>query len=282
VIFYQTLLGAWPLGNEPTESFKQRIKDYMLKAAREAKVHTSWLSIDTTYEEALLDFIEATLDSSDFLDDFLRFQKNIACHGMLNSLAQCLLKITSPGVPDFYQNAELWDLSLVDPDNRRPVDYTRRKKLLDDLESAEIKDRTALLKDVTTNWQDGRIKLYAIKKALEARYNNAKLFSQGDYIPLMANGDKAKHLITFARRDGNAWALTAVPRLTMKLSAANVPPLGEERWTTTKIALPADTPTHWRNAMTGETLAASNGAGLGTIHVHQILRQFPVALLIAV
>jgi (1->4)-alpha-D-glucan 1-alpha-D-glucosylmutase len=166
---YQTLIGAYPVDGQHDESFLDRLKSYLVKAVREAKVHTEWLKPDLAYEQAFVNFAESILALSDdnrFRAEFLPFVNNIACAGMLNSLAQTLLKMTAPGVPDIYQGTELWDLSFVDPDNRRPVDFVARAAWLEDFKSAESKDRLGLLQDLLGQWQDGRVKLYLIAKLL--------------------------------------------------------------------------------------------------------------------
>ncbi|HKC84368.1 MAG TPA: malto-oligosyltrehalose synthase, partial [Blastocatellia bacterium] len=187
-LLYQTLLGAWPLdsalgpGGQPPQSFVQRIQAYMVKALREAKIHSSWLNPDEEYEQAARDFIsKILLPDGAFVKDFAEFQAPIARAGMFNSLSQTLLKITAPGVPDFYQGTEIWDFSLVDPDNRRPVDYEHRKRLLDSLRDKEAGDRTSLADDLLRSAPDGRVKMFVTTGALNYRQNNRDLFERGEY-----------------------------------------------------------------------------------------------------
>ncbi|HJX13727.1 MAG TPA: malto-oligosyltrehalose synthase, partial [Dehalococcoidales bacterium] len=197
VLLYQTLLGAWPLSPAEVPGFKERLKAYMIKATREAKTINSWLDINKDYEDGLLGFIEDILDDSGdnrFLGDFLEFQGVIACNGALNSLSQVLLKIASPGVPDFYRGTELWDFSLVDPDNRRPVDFTKRRKLLDGLMRLESRGKPAPVDDLLAAWRDGRIKLYLTYTALKARRDLAEVFKDGDYLPLYAGGERREQV----------------------------------------------------------------------------------------
>jgi (1->4)-alpha-D-glucan 1-alpha-D-glucosylmutase len=280
IFLYQTLIGAYPLYTEELTSFKERLKAYMLKAIREAKVYTSWLSPDSDYEAALTAFVDSILESSKknyFLEDFLRFEKQIAYYGALNSLSQVLLKITSPGVPDFYQGTELWDFSLVDPDNRRPVDFGIRMKLLDDLIQQEAKRQYLLVKRILKSWQDGRIKLYVTYKALNTRIYCRDVFLDGQYLPLKVAGERQEHAIAFIRHQGGKWLLTVVPRLLTKLINVGAMPVGQEVWGDDLLMLPKEGPDYWLNIFTGEKLSVSSiRKGLP---LHKILSIFPVALL---
>ncbi|MEM4658176.1 MAG: hypothetical protein QXX77_07130 [Candidatus Methanosuratincola sp.] len=169
---YQTLIGAYSVSREELGDFADRIERYMIKAAREAKVNTSWHSPDGEYKKALPSFVDGILGTSsdgDFLREFLPFQRLVAHCGILNSLSQTILKITSPGVPDFYQGSELWDLNLVDPDNRRPVDYKRRKRLLAWIRKKEREDLHTLIRSLLEHGEDGRIKLFLIYRTLKCR-----------------------------------------------------------------------------------------------------------------
>ncbi|WP_027719436.1 malto-oligosyltrehalose synthase [Desulfovirgula thermocuniculi] len=286
---YQTLLGAWPLANEEEEDFRGRLKGYLIKAAREAKEETSWLAPDPAYEEALLEFAEAILAPEEgnlFLKDFLGFQKKIAFYGALGSLAQVLLKIASPGVPDFYQGCEMWDFSLVDPDNRRPVDFARRAGCLRELEEKERAcGPAALAAELLDGWADGRIKLYLTCKALRFRRAHLDLFAGGAYIPLEAAGPLYRHVCAFARRRGSRWALVAVPRLVARLALRHAPPrmelplvapLGQGVWGDTALVLPGGAPCAWRNVFTGEEVQAGEG---NVLPLAVAFKGFPVALL---
>ncbi|UCH86681.1 MAG: malto-oligosyltrehalose synthase [Dehalococcoidia bacterium] len=283
VLFYQSLLGAWPLEAAEVLAFQERLKAYMVKAAREAKVHTSWLHPDEAYENALAGFLDTCLDTSspnDFLDDFLPFQQRVAYYGAVNSLSQVLLKVTSPGIPDFYQGAELWDFSLVDPDNRRPVDFSRRAQMLSELKRLEAGDPAQLVRELLAAWRDGRIKMYVILKALGFRSTHAKLFQEGAYTPLPVSGGRMEHVVAFARREGGNWALVAVPRLATSLCAPNQTPAGRRTWRDTAIALPAKAPRRWVNVLTGESLRTFGSSENGAIHLRDAFRHFPAALLI--
>ncbi len=275
-LLYQTLIGAFPFDEDGYGAFVQRVKDYAVKAVREAKVHTAWLKPDVGYEEAFVSFVEEILSPSGenpFLEEFLPFQRMVAYYGMFNSLGQTLVKITSPGVPDFYQGTELWDLNLVDPDNRRPVDFGRRKRLLREIVEREG-DVLGLIRELLSTMEDGRIKLFLIYRALHVRRRHDGLFRKGGYIPCEVRGRYRDHILSFARVQGGCWALTAVPRLLTSLIAPGEYPHGEELWDDTHILLPPGAPSRWRNEITAEGLAAD-----GRLPAAQVLKDFPVALL---
>jgi (1->4)-alpha-D-glucan 1-alpha-D-glucosylmutase len=285
VLLYQTLAGAWPLQAEELPEFRRRLKAYVTKAAREAKTHTNWLHPDEAYERALVGFVDACLDNSspnEFLDDFLRFQRDIAYYGALNSLAQVLLKIASPGVPDFYQGTELWDFSLVDPDNRRPVDFSARRRLLEELKGREAGDPAGLIRELLASWHDGRVKMYLIWKALSFRTAHASLFQGGAYVRLSASGDRREHVVAFARRKRDDWALVVVPRLVAGLCVPDRPPLGRRTWRDCAIGLPEKASKRWLNILTDETLEASDAHTGEALQIHEAFRRFPVALLLGV
>ena len=262
--YMQTLISAWPLqpmDEEAHAQFVQRIERYMEKALKEAKLHTSWINPNEAYDQAVRQFVRDILSpdgDNRFLADFRRFQGRIAQAGMWNSLSQTLLKITSPGVPDFYQGTELWDFSLVDPDNRRPVDFRTRVTMLDELQQRESKDLTSLVRELVARRTDGRIKLYITYKALNFRRGHRDLFEQGAYQPLTVSGAKEDHVLAFARHLGNCWALVAVPRLVVKLSPSAKPPLGKRIWKETVLHLPEGAPNGWQNVFTGEALTVSD------------------------
>jgi (1->4)-alpha-D-glucan 1-alpha-D-glucosylmutase len=282
VLLYQTLLGAWPLHRDEVACFRERFDQYVVKAVREAKAHTSWLRPNPEYEDAILSFSRAILEesaSNKFLKDLLAFERTIASYGALNSLSQLVLKVASPGVPGFYQGTELWDFSLVDPDNRRPVDFNLRVRLLDDLRRQEAAGLGRLVGDLLPRWEDGRVKLYTTYRALNFRRANAGLFLQGEYVPLEARGRRNQHVCAFARRQGAAWALAAVPRLLTKLVAPGHFPLGKKVWGTTDLVLPKHAPKHWHNVFTGESVAATTQRNKRVLALQQVFHSFPVALL---
>ncbi|TFG59936.1 MAG: malto-oligosyltrehalose synthase [Deltaproteobacteria bacterium] len=282
-LLYQTLLGAWPLDPGEMDSFPERVRDYMLKAVREAKVHTRWIRPNPEHERAVRDFVTALLvdgEGAPFREDFLPFQTKIAHYGALNGLAQVLLKIASPGIPDFYQGSELWDLRLVDPDNRGPVDFSVRTRLLAELASREEKGLLPLIGEIVPAWQDGRIKLYLTWRALNFRRERRELFLSGEYHPLSASGGNKDHVLAFARKREESWAVMAVPRLVTRLSPPGEFPLGQKAWgTKSSLVLPEGAPQRWRNAFTGEEIRVSPGRGKKTLPLHAVFRYFPVALL---
>lgn len=282
ILLYQTLIGAWPLFPEEVADFKARLKSYMVKAAREAKAFTSWLKIDQEYEDILLSFIDSILhDSPDnrFLQDFTEFQYKIAYYGALNSLSQLLLKITLPGIPDFYQGTELWDFSLVDPDNRRPVDFNERMKLLESITNFKAENRLSLIKEMLSSWKDGRIKLYITCKALNARHSYSELFQNGEYLPLKTTGKKQEYIFAFIRSLREDLILVAVPKLFTKLSGVGVTPVGQQVWGDDCILLPNNAPDNWLNILTGNTVRTSVGAN--KLSVATIFGSLPMALLVS-
>jgi (1->4)-alpha-D-glucan 1-alpha-D-glucosylmutase len=275
MLLYQTLVGVWPLCAGEMPGLADRVKNYMQKAVREAKAHTSWLSPDEAYEQGLLAFIDAILEQSDgnaFLKDFVAFHARIAPGGAVNALAQALLKIASPGVPDFYQGTELWDFSLVDPDNRRPVDFASRGAMLEELKRREGQELPKLMRELCSTWRDGRIKLYLTYKGLNFRRAHAGLFLKGDYLPLEAG----ERVCAFARRLRGKWAVAAAPRLVASRAraAGALLPLGI--WAGDGLKLPAEAPRRWRNVFTGEGLEANSK---GVIRLAKVFASFPVALL---
>jgi len=278
---YQTLVGSFPLGGDDG-SYRERLKAYMVKAVREAKVHTEWLKPDAAYEEGFVAFADEFLKSegpTEFLNDFLPFAGEIAFYGMLNSISQVVLKAASPGVPDFYQGTELWDLSFVDPDNRRPVDFAKRRRLLEELKQKEKDDRAALVADLLARWPDGRIKLYTIYRALNFRRAEEELFRSGEYLPAGASGKVKDNVCAFLRRRGGAWALAAAPRLVTRLTDPGAPPLGDAAWGRGTLTLPPEAPDRWRNVFTGEELEAAAREGNKELRLADIFKSFPVALL---
>jgi (1->4)-alpha-D-glucan 1-alpha-D-glucosylmutase len=271
------LIGAFPFSQSEHAAFAERAKTYIIKAVREAKVHTAWLKPDTGYEEAFLSFIDAILEQSErnkFLEEFLPFQKKVAYYGIFNSLSQTLIKITSPGVPDFYQGSELWDLNLVDPDNRRPVDYEKRQAFLREIQEKEKRDILSLIDELLSTKEDGRIKLFLICRALKARKENLEVFQRGAYLPLAVGGKCKDHVIAFARKTENTWAITAAPRFLTALVKEGEYPLDKQVWEDTHISLPEGAPPAWKNAITAKVISGEH-----TLHIGDILKHFPVALL---
>ena len=284
-LLYQTLVGTWPfegLDADSRPAYIERIQQYMRKAVHEAKEHSSWINPNPEYDAALDVFIAAILTDSprnQFLPDFAAFAGTVAQQGIWNSLSQTLLKLTSPGVPDIYQGTELWDFSLVDPDNRRAVDYGLRTWWLGELEARAADDdkRPALLSELLEHRVDGRIKLFLISQLLRYRRNCPGLFTQGTYEPLTVDGAHHDHLFGFLRRTPERAVLVLVPRLGAYLTAGpGSAPLGPAVWGDAVVALPADLPSsRFRNVLTGEYLTASDNQ----LAVADVLHTFPVALL---
>jgi (1->4)-alpha-D-glucan 1-alpha-D-glucosylmutase len=275
---YQTLIGSFPFYESEYPSFKGRIKDYIVKAVREAKVHTAWIKPDTEYENACLSFIEKILDFSEgnrFLKEFLPLQKKVAHFGIFNSLSQVLIKITAPGVPDFYRGTELWDLSLVDPDNRRPVDFKKRKASLEYIAAKVRTDILNLIKELYSTKEDGRIKLFLTYCALQARKENAEVFNNGDYVPIEVAGRFKDSVVAFARSQGNVWAVTVTPRFLTAVIKEGELPLGQEVWNDTHIVLPEGAPAIWRDVIAGQVVKSDKTMAIG-----EALKYFPVALLV--
>jgi (1->4)-alpha-D-glucan 1-alpha-D-glucosylmutase len=278
---YQTLSGSFPLAGD-AEEYRKRLKAYMIKAVREAKVHTEWLKPDIAYEEAFVGFAEEFLKAeppTGFLNDFLPFAQKIAFHGMLNSLSQTVLKIASPGVPDFYQGTELWDLRFVDPDNRGPVDFERRSGMLREFGRRGREDRAGLVRELLEHWSDGRFKLYTIYKGLNLRREEKKLFQSGDYAALYGSGNMRENVCALLRRSGQHAVIAAAPRFTTRLAHVGSAPLGERVWGESTVALPAGSASRWVNVFTGEEVDAGGAAPL---RLGDIFRSFPVALLQAI
>jgi len=257
----------------------------MLKAVREAKMHTSWINPNDEYEQALSSFIDALFASPDknaFLNDFMPLQTRIARYGMFNSLSQILIKFTSPGVPDIYQGNELWDFSLVDPDNRRPVDYVRRIQMLRELAAmfpADNARQAAPARCLLDSMEDGRIKLYVTWKTLALRARHAELFERGGYTPLVTAGAQADHVCAFARMHEDRTLVTVAPRLFFRLTGGEDQlPLGSEVWSTTRLLLPK-TATRYRDVLTGRCLTAEQVDGQFSLPLAIVLAELPIALL---
>jgi (1->4)-alpha-D-glucan 1-alpha-D-glucosylmutase len=198
---------------------------------------------------------------------------------MWNSLSQTLLKMTLPGVPDFYQGTELWDFSLVDPDNRQPVDFGKRFRLLEEMQRRESKGLVSLLRELVAQRQDGRIKLYITSKGLTFRRTHRDLFEQGAYLPLTVSAAQQDHVVAFARRIDNRWVLVAVPRLLITLSPSAKPPVGKRIWKESSVHLAVEAPMRWQNIFTGEQLSVTERGTERGIFLHEVFRRLPVALL---
>jgi (1->4)-alpha-D-glucan 1-alpha-D-glucosylmutase len=258
---------------------------YMRKALKEAKRHTSWLHENVAYEQAVDGFVRALLSGSyapQFLASFVPFQRRVAWFGMINSLAQLVLRVGAPGVPDVFQGSELWNFSLVDPDNRQPVDFEMRRRALtqlDPLLECEGPVPAETLRELLNQWPDGRIKLYTLTKALRSRRAHADLFHAGEYEPLASDEDP--HLIGFSRRHQNEEMIVLAPRF-MATMLGGVPrlPLGMDVWRTTSIRLPRRLSTaRFANVFTGETIDPIVHRGVPWLLAGSAFQSWPMGML---
>ena len=275
-MFYQALAGAWPpdlaLSDVDTlAGLSRRMAEFMLKAVREAKVHTSWTGQDAEYEEAIEGFTRAALDparAQAFLEDFVSTCKEVFIVGALYSLSQTAIKLMAPGVPDIYQGTELWDLSFVDPDNRRPVDFDQRRALQETIDAVAANALVA-------GWRSGAIKMHLIQGGLKLRAVARDAFNKGDYLTLRAEGNAAEHVVAFARTFCGDSVVVIAPRLCRTLlEGQNIPLVPQQRWDNTVVPLPGG---HGRrqyyNIVTGEEITSV------PIVVGEALQSFPVAVL---
>jgi (1->4)-alpha-D-glucan 1-alpha-D-glucosylmutase len=269
-LFYQALIGAWPFGwdgEADRAGFSERMQAFMQKATHEAKQETSWMAPDAAYDAAVLAFVQGILEDAAFRQSAGGFVRRLGTYAATNGLAKTLLRLCSPGVPDTYQGAELWNQSLVDPDNRRAVDYGQRRALLEGLR--EPADRSLLIERLLQSWTDGAIKLYVVQVALQIRKQMQDLFRQGDYVALPAG----EHAIAFSRTHEGRSIVTVVPRLPLRLTRGERPwPLGDV-WAEQRLVLPARS---FSNAFTGELIASQ-----GSVRLADCFATFPVALLVA-
>ena len=294
-LFYQTLLGVWPpepetapVPAEAPRALVDRVTAYMQKAIKEAKTHTSWVSLDEAYETALRRFVERTLTGPGaraFLPAFLEFQRPVARLGFYNSLSQLVLTLSSPGVVDLYQGSELWDLSLVDPDNRRPVDFAHRRALLRNLEpalsSGDAAHRCHVVSSVLDTWHDGRLKLFVLAALQRARRARSGLFLNGDYEPLAGHDERShQQLVAFARRESGAAIVVMVPRLLSRcLGSPPKLPIGSDVWLDMGIAVPDDGDGPFVHLITGERVAPVEHQGVPVLRAADVFRTCPVAVL---
>jgi (1->4)-alpha-D-glucan 1-alpha-D-glucosylmutase len=284
-LLYQTLVGSWPL--EPmdaaaTRAYTVRIVSYMQKAVREAKVHTSWLNPNERHEHAMTRFVEMALspENTAFREDFLEFSGRIARFGIYTSLAQVAIKIGAPGVPDFYQGTELWDFSVVDPDNRRPVDYARRRGLLSGLEAALSEpDRTGFIEELMAHPEHDAVKLFATTALLRFRRERRELFEQGSYTPVAVEGTRRDHVFAFARAHQGAHALIIVPRLVATIVPDGAPPLGEPAWGDTRLKPDVRSAAGYRDVFTGRCVSHVEADDRPALRMADVFERFPIACL---
>jgi (1->4)-alpha-D-glucan 1-alpha-D-glucosylmutase len=285
-LLYQTLVGTWPAAgtsDKVGESYIDRISEYMLKAIREAKENTSWSNTNESYESGVKQFVEAVLGDKASVAEIGSFSLKVLRSGMLNSLAQTLIKLTAPGVPDIYQGNDIWRFDLVDPDNRQPVDYAARQNTLQNVRTSQElagDQLKAYLRELLDNPEDGRVKLYTIWKALGLRRSQPELFTKADYTALHADGQRRAHIVAYTRAFGDSRATVVVPRLCARL-------LGEagglwrgEIWQNTFLRLPFGAG-KFRNLFTGELLETEQFDRGSTLAVASVLNEFPVALLVS-
>ncbi len=262
-LLYQVVLGAWPLDDAQAGGFRERLKNYMQKAAREARMYTSWLEPRKDYEDALLAYVDELLNDDALMHTAAPLRDKLAFYGAVNSLSQLLIKATAPGVPDFYRGTVEWDLSLVDPDNRRPVEF------------CELTDFAERAPELLAHWRDGRAKIFLTEKLLAFRKSREALFRDGNYVRLATEGKRAEHAFCYARRHGSAWVITVAPRWTAALSSTARVPTGFPAWRDTAAILPDDAPRTWRNVLTGSRFTVIDGQ----LRLSKALSEFPVGLL---
>ncbi|MFW6369461.1 MAG: malto-oligosyltrehalose synthase, partial [Myxococcota bacterium] len=281
---YQNLLCVWPLDASELPVVKERTLSYLRKAAREAKVHTSWIDPDETYEEALLGFTADLFEpgvAPRFHENMEQMVPAVAFYGALNSLAMTQLKLTLPGIPDVYQGTEMWRLDLADPDNRRPVDFEHRRSVLSALDREESEDREALMERLLSSWPDGRAKLYLLSRLLRHRRAAERFWAEADYVPLRTVGSRRENIIAFARTLGDRWAVCIVPRLCMRMTTPGRFPLGEASWRRTLVRLPAEAPARFLDLLAGREVWGAAGRRGVDLEVSSVLHSFPTALLVS-
>ena len=286
-LLYQTLVGTWPLepfSADGRREYTDRIVQYMEKALREAKIHTSWMNPAEAYEAAVFDFVRDVLSEKavKFQADLGTFVSEIADSGFVNSLAQVLLKITLPGVPDFYQGTELWDFNLVDPDNRRPVDFVERCRRLDNLLARANEDLEQTALGVSARWPDADIKLWVVVRALALRRELPDVFSYGEYLPVAVVGPAAEHIVAFARRCEEHVAVVVVPRQLQRLRGSQ--PRGNHgtpraNWRGSQLILPDVDGQMWRCALSGRVFESQTSGEHTALEIDQLFDILPVALL---
>ncbi|MDA3900213.1 MAG: malto-oligosyltrehalose synthase [Spirochaetes bacterium] len=265
---YLTLLGMYPMPGEPDDDVSERLQEYIPKALREAKTHSNWTNPEEDYEDKVSDFTLSLLDKSrPFWKAFTELHSKISDFGIINSISQLILKCTSPGIPDIYQGTELWDLSLVDPDNRRPVNYRLRICLLDELQQLSSKEPEGLWENLWEERYNGKIKLRLTRTLMQYRRANPDLFMSGEYLPLKVNGEYKNSVVAFIRQYGEKWLLVAVPLFMAKLCNADRDKILSFDWKDTEIILPGHAPRTWQSILKPDsTLDAVGAVGLNTLY----------------
>ncbi len=271
---YQTLVGTYPFHTSPLEAnYSERLQDYLLKAAREAKVNSSWASASEDYERSLYRFTQNLLADTTFLDSLKNFAHPLAKKSVTYSLGQLVLKITTPGVPDIYQGTEFWDLSMVDPDNRRPVDYQARQLQLERFQQST--NLLELVQELASRLDDPAIKMFTLYKSLQLRKRWESLFAESFYEPLVVMGPKASNVLAFSRRHLDRFVIVIIPREVIGQLADDEDLPLDQFWEGNDLTIPGLPKDHWQNEFTGEILHTSTD----TLPLSAILRHFPVAIL---
>lgn len=285
-LLYQALVGAWPLTPPEDDHYPElvaRFQAYMQKAIKEAKVHTSWVNPNESHDQAVHSFVEHILrpsPSNRFLADFTAFTQGVARAGLYNSLSQVVLKVASPGVPDIYQGNEVWDFSLVDPDNRRPVAFDTLDSMLTELESRRPSEYGSLMRELARSPEDGRLKMHVTRQALRLRRERASVFAFGSYLPLESRGRREEHVCAFARQRKGDSIVVATARFFIRLGARRHPPMGRQTWKDSYLILPRELPhTRFRDVFTGKVIASQQGPGWNIMPLHSLFSLLPVALL---
>lgn len=270
---YQALIGAMPFGCELEKDFLSRTNAFLQKALREAKEHTNWSDPNTEFENDVAQFVEDILNYEPFRKSFDPFNHKVTFFGVVNSLGQSLIKVTAPGIPDIYQGSELWDLSYVDPDNRRPVDYDLRKQYLKEFEDNNKNSQPGFLHKLLNEYSSGKVKMFTLYQALKERSVYPVFFERAEYIPLDLSSEYANKVISFARKYENTWYIIAVPLNVTSLSTVDHFPLGE-LWSQGHLKLPDNAPTEWDNIYSGEIINSN-----GQLELSDLFKSFPVAML---
>jgi maltooligosyltrehalose synthase len=277
-VAYQTLVALWPVDRPalPPPDVR-RVQEYALKAAREAKRHTSWTEPDQRYERTLRSFITRVCREQRFREEMGRFTRSIAPAAATNSLALTVLKACTPGTPDFFQGTELFEATLTDPDNRRTVDFAAREALLSSLPSlqTEASELAPRVEEMLVDWADGRLKLHVIRSLLHLRRELSGLFAGGSYVPLGASGPRAENVVAWSRRRGPDWVIAVIPRLTLQHAGRGRFPTGARAWGETTCVLPRGAPRSYVNVFTGQSVTATRGR----IEVASAVNLLPVAVL---
>jgi (1->4)-alpha-D-glucan 1-alpha-D-glucosylmutase len=274
---YQSLFCLWPSdGDRVTGRTIRRVQDYAVKAARENKRRTSWIEPSASYERSLATFVGAVARDARFQREMSRFIRHVGPAAATNSLAMTVLKCVVRGVPDFYQGSELWDFTLTDPDNRRPIDFARRQQLLERLPPTDApkSDWGPAAKSLVRNWEDGAIKLYTVRNVLKLRREHSDLFARGSYEVLSSTGPLAEHVVAVGRRRGSQWVIAVVPRQIVGVAGRARFALARSWGDATFVELPRSSPQHLTNVFTGERRTLDDGR----LDVGACLSTFPVSV----